>query len=424
MKSNPSGLSRRQLLGSAAAASGLWMMPVRRALAGTAPGRKFIFVTNLGGWDPTRVMASEFTNPNVDMERDGEARTLGDLTYVDHVDRPSVRSFMETYGQSTAFFNGIMVPSISHESCRKLMMCGSTRQDAADWGAIVAGADGSAYSLPQVVAAGPSFPGAFGVFVTRTGTQGQLPALLNGDIFSWSPENVVGPSNGAEQLMDQYLRQKAEGAAAVATGNDKVLRELFSTSMNRAQTLKELQGQLSWTSSGDFSEQIQFATSLLKLGVSRVVTLQANNSWDSHSNNDATQSTSWESLFSSLLELKAALAAEPGVDGGLTLADETVIVVLSEMGRTPRLNGNLGKDHWPYTAAMVSGPGLQGGRVYGGYDVYYYGRKVDFATGEVDDNYGTNLACDSFGATLLRIAGLDSEEFLAGVGHVEAAVAS
>ena len=40
--------------------------------------------------------------------------------------------------------------------------------------------------------------------------------------------------------------------------------------------------------------------------------------------------------------------------------DETTFVVMSEMGRTPALNGNEGKDHWPYTSALVMGPGLQG----------------------------------------------------------------
>src|SRR5439155_20132781 len=28
------------------------------------------------------------------------------------------------------------------------------------------------------------------------------------------------------------------------------------------------------------------------------------------------------------------------------LLDETLVVVMSEMGRTPRINGNAGRDHW------------------------------------------------------------------------------
>jgi uncharacterized protein (DUF1501 family) len=102
-------------------------------------------------------------------------------------------------------------------------------------------------------------------------------------------------------------------------------------------------------------------------------------------------------------------------------ADETVIVVLSEMGRTPRLNGNMGKDHWPYTAAMVSGPGVAG-RTVGGYDLYYYGRRVDAASGDLDDDNGILLTTDVFGATLLELAGLDAAEFMPGIGVVRGAL--
>src|SRR5262249_1158260 len=41
------------------------------------------------------------------------------------------------------------------------------------------------------------------------------------------------------------------------------------------------------------------------------------------------------------------------------LLDETLVVVMSEMGRTPRINGNAGRDHWTYGYGMgVAGPGI------------------------------------------------------------------
>lgn len=418
--------TRRQLLCSTALGASALAVPVRRAFADApASGRKFVFITNMGGWDPTRVFASEFENPNVDMERDAQLGTLGDLKFVDHMDRPSVRTFFEENGSQTSFFNGIMVPSVAHENCTRLMMTGSTRQSSADWGAILAGADGYSYSLPQVVAAGPSYPGGYGTFVTRTGTNGQLPALLDGEILTWTDTPINAPSLDAQLLMDQFVRQRATDAAAKAkVVRDQTLKGAYSTAVDRAGVLKDLMDQLSWNGSSDFSEQITFGVSLLSLGVSRVVTLQNYVGWDSHTNNDATQSGSFEALFMGLNQLRAALAASPGTAGGATLADETVIVVLSEMGRTPRLNGGQGKDHWPYTCAMVCGPGVNGGRVYGGYDLYYYGRRVDAASGDLDDNTGIILSSDVFGATLISMAGLDSQDFLPGVGVIAGAVKS
>jgi hypothetical protein len=48
------------------------------------------------------------------------------------------------------------------------------------------------------------------------------------------------------------------------------------------------------------------------------------------------------------------------------LLDETLVVVMSEMGRTPRINGNGGRDHWTYCYSMwFAGAGIRGGTVVG-----------------------------------------------------------
>lgn len=49
--------------------------------------------------------------------------------------------------------------------------------------------------------------------------------------------------------------------------------------------------------------------------------------------------------------------------------DETLVVFLTEFGRTPRVNGSAGRDHYPgvYSIA-VAGGGVRGGRVYGSSD--------------------------------------------------------
>jgi len=48
------------------------------------------------------------------------------------------------------------------------------------------------------------------------------------------------------------------------------------------------------------------------------------------------------------------------------LLDETLVVVMSEMGRTPRVNGNGGRDHWTHCYGMwFAGAGIRGGSVVG-----------------------------------------------------------
>jgi membrane-anchored protein YejM (alkaline phosphatase superfamily) len=51
------------------------------------------------------------------------------------------------------------------------------------------------------------------------------------------------------------------------------------------------------------------------------------------------------------------------------LLDETLVVVMSEMGRTPRINGNGGRDHWTFCySVMFAGAGIRGGSVCGASD--------------------------------------------------------
>jgi hypothetical protein len=51
------------------------------------------------------------------------------------------------------------------------------------------------------------------------------------------------------------------------------------------------------------------------------------------------------------------------------LLDETLVVLMSEMGRTPRVNANGGRDHWTYCySVLLAGGGIRGGTVYGASD--------------------------------------------------------
>lgn len=51
------------------------------------------------------------------------------------------------------------------------------------------------------------------------------------------------------------------------------------------------------------------------------------------------------------------------------LLDETLIVLMSEMGRTPQVNGNAGRDHRTFCySTLLAGAGIRGGSVCGASD--------------------------------------------------------
>jgi hypothetical protein len=67
------------------------------------------------------------------------------------------------------------------------------------------------------------------------------------------------------------------------------------------------------------------------------------------------------------------------------LLDETLVVMMSEMGRTPRVNGAAGRDHWTFCySVMLAGAGIRGGTVCGASDAQAaYVKDRPVSTGEI-----------------------------------------
>ncbi len=82
-------------------------------------------------------------------------------------------------------------------------------------------------------------------------------------------------------------------------------------------------------------------------------------SWDSHRSSKYLQNHLIPGLDTALSALLADLD-----DRGLL--DETLVVCLGEMGRTPQANGSWGRGHWSTLfPAVVAGAGIRGGVAYG-----------------------------------------------------------
>jgi hypothetical protein len=51
------------------------------------------------------------------------------------------------------------------------------------------------------------------------------------------------------------------------------------------------------------------------------------------------------------------------------LENDTLLVVLSEFGRTPTINKDAGRDHWPFAQSiLLAGAGISGGAIHGATD--------------------------------------------------------
>ncbi|HMV67674.1 MAG TPA: DUF1501 domain-containing protein, partial [Myxococcota bacterium] len=205
-------------------------------------------------------------------------------------------------------------------------------------------------------------------------------------------------------------------------GADAEIAAAAARSVERAHDLRDASWELRLSASYDLAGQLDTAVGLLARGLARCVTVSsgAYGGWDTHVNNDQGQLPLFDLLFAELSRTLARLAALPGEAGG-SLLDETTVVVLSEMGRTPAYNGSLGRDHWPFTSMLIAGAGATGAEI-GGWDDHYFGRRIDPASGEPWAD-GDVLDMDMVGATLVAMAGVDPERWLPGQAAIGALLA-
>jgi hypothetical protein len=413
--------SRRNFLASSSALFATWAMSTGGCTAGGRPkfakhGKdlKFIFVVAEGGWDPTQVFAVEFGKLNVDMPVNSEKDNFGRVDFVNIPGRPAVEDFFRNNARRSLIVNGILVPSLAHDVCTKLVMTGTTADGKADMAAIIGGSAKDDFQLPHAVLGGaPLFSGDFGTSSTRMG--GGLNEILDGSVLSNNDFAQLNPA--AKNIIEKHVRLRAQERAQqkkLAERSQRFL-ELYSSSLDRAKALQDVAAEINFNQGGNLAERATLAVQLLQKQVSRVVTLSIGG-WDTHSDNDAQQLNRHQDLFTGLNALATALKETPGVKES-SMEEETVVVVVSEMGRTPLRNGANGKDHWAYTSALLFGPGITQNRVIGGFDDGFNGATIDYRSGDITER-GKTIAASNFCASLLNMAGIDHKPLMPGISPV------
>ena len=108
-----------------------------------------------------------------------------------------------------------------------------------------------------------------------------------------------------------------------------------------------------------FGNSLVMARRLVETGVP-FIEVRNTNGWDLHQN-----------VFQTLRDTNL-----PTLDAGISglvqdlknrgMFEDTVVVCMGEFGRTPRINANVGRDHWATSwSVMIGGGGLQGGVAVG-----------------------------------------------------------
>lgn len=407
------GMTRRDVLwgGALAALAGGTLPWWKLATAQDAPPRRNLVVVFVnGGWDTTACIDPKPGLTTIDSPP-GEVKGFGELDVLVGDDRPAVEAFFASYASMTTLVRGVEVRSIAHEECTKRILTGTNSGTRPDLGAMTGVSLGDDLAVPYMILGNTAFTGPYGGSTGRSGAAGQLVRLLH-HRAAYPPPAGKGahrfdPELDEKILIRDWLKARADAQLEERArhGVNRQRMVDFRRSMSRSDRLRQLVNNF-----GDpgfqleFRPQIELGVRMLAEGMSNAVLIEHNRDWDSHFGNHAAQIVNHQDLFGGL-----SLLAERLDSGGLL--EDTLVAVISEMSRTPRLNAQQGKDHWPVTSAMLFG-GLvgDGSRVMGATNELFESRRVDLATGVASDE-GERLTSPAFVAGVLARLGVEPGAF-------------
>ncbi|MEM1417148.1 MAG: DUF1501 domain-containing protein [Myxococcota bacterium] len=426
-------LSRRDLLrGFLGGAAALSVGPAAHLLAQGSMQRRFVSFYFNGGWDvllgpdprdPSRtysdlhtgaessrpLLPAEWREPiPVRIGEDREETILGRTmeSLVEHCD-------------VLTLFRGVNMNTVAHPTGRAYVNTFQAPAGVVPRGdslgtKMAAGTDPSVFVLPNMSIGMPTFnesqdPTLTG---TRIGRATQMRDLL-------VPRGRTLPSN-VEALLDAARR--AESSCVDARYDGALPLELAEGARDRLRLAVErdlgaafdlgsdmrLQTEYGITNPNDGNDPAVVAATVYRLfetGLSSSVSAQLQNGLDDHGSEWANdQPRDLKEAFDALAALLRDLRRDD------PMLEQTMIVCHSEFARTPRINGNGGRDHWFSNSILAFGGGLKHG-VFGASVEDSLGLlAVDPVTGRPSET-GEVILPERIGATLLAAQGLDPYAF-------------
>lgn len=171
---------------------------------------------------------------------------------------------------------------------------------------------------------------------------------------------------------NDFSRSKDAAASSVSDPDlERAYRLISSREARTAFKLSEepdsVRGRYGRTGGNSLGQSCLLARRLVERGVPFVTVTSSG--WDTHQD---------------ILKLKERYPTDrnahlPALDRALSglildlterrMLDETLVIVMGEFGRTPKINSNGGRDHWPNVFSVVmAGGGVRGGQVVGSSD--------------------------------------------------------
>lgn len=192
--------------------------------------------------------------------------------------------------------------------------------------------------------------------------------------LNFFPGIDVSRLNRRQQFLQKFDGAREQGDAAAA-GEDPAFQQAYRlVTSSAARDAFDLSAEPEATRDRygrrTFGQSCLLARRLVERGVPFVSVM--NSGWDTHENLVV-------QLKDGFTGAKSPVGLIPAFDLGFSalirelaergLLQKTLVVVMGEFGRTPKLNSRGGRDHWPRVFSVIfAGGGVQGGQVVGSSD--------------------------------------------------------
>jgi hypothetical protein len=200
-------------------------------------------------------------------------------------------------------------------------------------------------------------------------------------------QNSAGANDRAASA--EAARQKIQGQIDAGVGNklqlDASERSVFLSALSTDSRMGGAQG---------VADSFALAVKLLKNDLVTCINMGVGG-FDTHTQQDRSLMpilTGFDSLFATFIE-------QLKLNG---LLSNTLVVLYSDFGRTPKVNRSSGRDHWPVGGALIAGGGLAGGRAVGATDENLLALNVDPMTG-LTSSSGIQLSPVHLGGSIIEL---------------------
>jgi uncharacterized protein (DUF1501 family) len=374
----------------------------------TAPyeGPYYVVFNASGGWDTTYLMDPKGVGGINRLYQQGDILTQGAHHFAPNAKHAakggmSNEDFYKEFGRELLVLNGLDYSVNNHSPGQRYMATGKLDSLAyPTFAALVAACKGPACPLSFLTFGNYSATGNV-VAMSRVPYLPSLQRIANADA---QDGNIKSPYHDDFALarIEQAL---AEGNAARTADTTRLPRQaradnmLYAAQVN-SRALQRITPFIPRTVPRErLPQQAEIALASFKAGVCVSANLTIGQ-FDSHANNDADQ-------MKLIPELLAGVAYTVRRAEALGIRDKLVVVLQSEMGRTPNYNPGNGKDHWSIGSAMFFGPGIRGGRVIGATDEQQFAVPLDPNTlATVEKDKGIRVRPEHVHSALRRLAGI------------------